>query len=235
MADDPLANATEKFSAPIEHLIIALGAGVAEAQRELDRSAIQSQEAIDSDPVLSQHGLQATWYQLPRVDLELKLSITIAEEQSPGDQAAGPPGPGGGGAVPAGPAGPRRARLVAQPVSASFQTHFNYDAQAASQITLSIVPVPPPRTGSQVTSPPARRPEDVQALALGTGKFVTDPQTKAPRASDDKGNVLRFDVNFNAVSRTWYALQYAPANPSIPATVVAVDDATGAVRVISPS
>ena len=225
MPDDPLANAVETFSAPIEHLIIALGAGIGQAQRELDRSSIQSQEAIDSDPVLSQHGLQATWYQLPRVDLQLKLSLSIAQDQPPVQ-----PGPAPGGAVV-----PYRARLVAQPVSAAFQTHFNYDAQAASQITLSIVPVPQPRAGDPVTAPATKKPEDVQAAALGTGKFLTDPQTKAPRTRDDQGNALRFDVNFNAASRTWYVLQYAPANPSVKATVVSVDDVTGALRVISPA
>lgn len=230
MPDDPLATAVETFSAPIEHLIIALGQGIADAQRTLDKNSIQTQEQIDSDPVLSQHGLQATWYQLPRVDLQLKLSLTIAQ-----DQPQAPPGPS-----PAPAAGGMgtlfRARLVAQPLSAAFQTHFNYDAQAASQITLSIVPVPQPRAGDQVTAPPKMNAPDVQAAALKTGKFLTDPQGKpASTATDARGNVnpLRLDINFNAAARLWYVLQYAPANPSVNPVVVAVDDVTGAVRVIS--
>ena len=218
MADDPLANAVETFSAPIESLIIALGQGIAQAQQAMDQNSIQQQEAIDSNPVLAQRGLQATWYQMPRVDLQLKLSLTIAQDQ-----------PSGGG----GPAPPLRMRLVAQPISASFQTHFSYDAQAASQVTLSIVPVPQPQAGA----PPRMAAADVQAAALGTAaaKFLTVMVAGrlAPAPTDAQSNVLRFDVNFNSASRTWYALQYAPATPAVKPTAVAVDDATGAVRVIS--
>lgn len=220
MADDPLANAVETFSAPIESLIIALGQGIAQAQQAMDQNSIQQQEAIDSDPVLARHGLQATWYQMPRVDLQLKLSVTIAQDQ--------PPGAGGGAPLP-----PLRTRLVAQPLSASFQTHFSYDAQAASQVTLSIVPVPQPQAGA----PPRMAAADVRAAALGTAaaKFATVMVAgrPAPAPADGQGNVLRFDVNFNSASRTWYALQYAPANPAVKPIAVAVDDATGAVRVIT--
>lgn len=238
MADDPLANAVETFSAPIEHLIIALGEGIAQAQRAMDQNSIQTQEAIDSDPAASQHGLRATWYQMPRVDLQLKLSLTVAQDQPAGQPAPAAPAPQGPAPAPASPAALSRVRLVAQPLSASFQTHFSYDAQAASQITLSIVPVPPPRTGDQTTAPPRMAPADVQAAALATtAKFAVarDMQGRptGPAAADPQGNPLRFDVNFNGASRTWYVLQYPPALPKATPIVVAVDDATGAARVIS--
>ena len=43
MADDPLANAVETFSTPIELLIIALGQGIAQAQQAMDQNSIQMQ------------------------------------------------------------------------------------------------------------------------------------------------------------------------------------------------
>jgi len=227
MADDPLANAVETFSAPIEKLIAAVGEGIAQAQRALDSNSIQEQEAFDSDPVLSQYGLQATWYQFPKVDLQLTMSLTVAEDQT----SSSSPGPA------VNPPGLSRIRLVAQPVSASFQSHFNYSGQAASQINLSIVPVPGPRPDNQVTIPPQMKSADVQSAALkSAAKFVTgkDAQGNAiPADKDSQGNILRFDVNFNSTSRIWYVLQYAPANKTVAPVVVAVDDAKGAVRIIS--
>ena len=228
MPDNTLANAVETFSAPIEGVIVALGKGIAEAQKALDLNSIQTQEQIDSDPALSRPGLQATWYQFPRVDLQLKLSLSIAEDR-PVAAAAGSAGAGAAAAVPI-TAAPTR-RLIAQPVSASYQNHFNYNAEAASLITLSIVPVPAPRAGDQVTLPPRLTPDQAQAAALASpAKFAT--------TTDSKGNKIpvanrRFDINFNAAARLWYILQYDPANASVQAVVVAVDDVTGSARVIS--
>jgi hypothetical protein len=230
MALDSLENALESFSAPIEKVISALGQGIADAQRAMDLNSIQMQETIDSDPVLSQYGIQAPWYQFPKVDLQLTMSLTVAE-----DQETSNPAPASSLSL----ALARPLRVIAQPVSASFQSHFNYSGQAASQINLSIVPVPAPRPGDQVTLPPKMKQADVQDAALASpAKFVTmkDNQGKtipAPNDSQNPPNSLRFDVNFNASSRTWYALQYAPASQAVVPVVVAVDDASAAVRVIS--
>src|SRR5215510_7179724 len=211
MPDNTLANAVETFSAPIEGVIVALGKGIAEAQKALDLNSIQVQEQIDSDPVLSRQGLQATWYQFPRVDLQLKLSLSIVEDRPVAATAS---------AVTATPITALAARrLIAQPVSAAYQNHFNYNAEASSLITLSIVPVPAPRAGDQVTLPPRLTPDQAQAAALASpAKFAT--------TTDSKGNKIpvanrRFDINFNAAARLWYILQYDPANTSVQAVVVA--------------
>lgn len=153
MSDQPLQDAVEVFSAPIEGVIVALGKGIAEAQAALDRNSILTQETYDSDPQLAPYGLQATWYQFPRVDLQLRLAMTVTEDRTT-----------------AAPAALRRLpvalstqlsalRLVAQPASAAYQNHFNYDAQAASTITLSIVPVPSPRAADQGTVQPHLTPD----------------------------------------------------------------------------
>jgi hypothetical protein len=243
MAFDALKNALETFSAPLESVIAALGQGIAQAQQALDRNSIQTQETIDADPLLSQYGLQATWYQFPKVDLQLTMSLAVAEEQTTTQETssssgASPPAPLGATGV-SGASMVSAFRLVAQPVSASFQSHFNYSGQAASQITLAIVPVPAPRAGDQVTLPPKLQPADVQQLVLASGaKFITakDQQGNTIFATVDSQsppNALRTDINFNASSRTWYVLQYAPANKNVVPVVVAVDDASKAVRVIS--
>src|SRR6476646_4587581 len=88
MAIDP-NKAVEVFSAPIQGVIAALGRGIAEAQMALDRGSVQAQEEIDADPVLASLGMQATWYQLPRVELELKLAMTISEQPGTGTAPTG--------------------------------------------------------------------------------------------------------------------------------------------------
>ncbi len=248
MADDPIVNAVETFSAPMENLIAAVGQGIANAQRQLDLNSVQMQETIDADPVLSQYGLQATWYQFPKVDLQLTMSMSVVGEQDTSSGPA-PAAPAAGASPPVSALAFTNFRVVAQPISASFQSHFNYTGQAASQINLSIVPVPGPRPSNQVTIPPrmidappqqldaTTKLINVRAAAFGSGaKFLTtkDPQTNAivPAATDAQNNILRCDVNYNAMSRTWYVLQYAPANKNVVPVVVAVDDATGAVRII---
>ena len=224
MADDPFKNATEVFSAPIEGVIVALGKGIGEAQNALDQSSLKMQETIDADPSLSGLGLQATWYQFPRVELQLKLALTVVEDRT---TPSTPPAGGGG---PLASLALIKRRLIAQPVSAAYQNHFNYNAQASSQITLSIVPVPAPRAGDQVTLPPKLTIEAVQAAALASAATFVTTTEAGKKIPDPK---LRFDINFNAAARLWYVLQYDASNSSIKAVVVSVDDVTGAVNVIS--
>jgi hypothetical protein len=230
MATDPLANAVETFGAPIESLITALGQGLAQAQQAMDQNSIQTQQAIDSNPILSQYGLQATWYQFPTVNMQLKMSLSISQDQPPAASA----GPAVGPAL---ALSPGFLHIIAQPISASFQTHFNYDAQAATQIDIAMVPVPPPKTANQVSTPPQLTPAKAQALALASSApFVTttDAQgNKIPATIDAAGNALTMIINFNAVARVWYVMQYAPSNTAIPAVVVAVDDQTQSVRLIA--
>jgi hypothetical protein len=225
MATNPLQDAIEVFSAPIESVIVALGRGLSDAQRALDQNSVQAQQAIDADPVLSQYGVQAAWYQFPHVDLELKLALSVTQESAPATASSPRLAP------PLAAVKAPAFRLVAQPVSANYQTQFNYDAKAASTITLSIVPVPPPRAADQAVVTPRMTQAGVQEAALASpAKFATVKDAQGNVVPDPK---LRFDVNFNAAARTWFVLQYDPNNPSSASVVVAVDDATGSVRVIS--
>jgi hypothetical protein len=248
---NPLGDTLEVFSASIEDFITSLGAGITQAQTALDQNSIKTQEAIDSDPIASHYGLQATWYQFPKVDLELKLSLAIAQDQSSSSSSSTPAAARAISPLLAARLTP--VRLVAQPVSASYQNHFNFDATAASTLTLSIVPVPAQRTAAQALQPSMTLSKVKAAAFASPAKFVlaVDAQNKVlkdadgvpiPATTDSQGNALRLDANFKGASGLWYVLQYAPLNSTVPAIVVAVDDAAGsqpgvdlksAVRVIS--
>jgi hypothetical protein len=234
MPIDPFANAVETFSAPIESLIAALGQGVAQAQQALDRNSIQTQASLDTDPILSQYGLQATWYQFPTVSMQLKLSLAMAQDQSPSQAPQAlklaPASLSFGASLIA-------TRLVAQPLSASFQSQFNYDAQAATQINLTLVPVPPPKSSNQVGVPPRMTQAAVLAAALASPvAFIKSKDTNGnaiPAAVDVNGNTLNVLINFNSVSRIWYVIQYAPLNATVAPVVAMVDDGSGSVQAVS--
>jgi hypothetical protein len=253
MADPskPFTNTLEVFSASIEDFITSLGKGISDAQAALDQNSIQTQAKLDSDPLSAQYGLQATWYQFPKVELDLKLSITVSQDQS--SSSASPPAPASRALPMISRGTTRPVRIIAQPVSASYQTHFNYDAQAASTLTLTIVPVPPQRNPGQAVQP---RMTDslVRKAAFGSaakflfakdsnGNNILDANgNPVPATADKEGNALRCDVNFNGAAALWYVLQYAPFAANVTPVVVAVDDVVGsqpgvdlktAVRVIS--
>jgi hypothetical protein len=209
-----IGNVVEVFSAPLEGLIAALGRDISSAQAELDRNALKAQEEIDSDPQLAGLGLQAPWHQLPRVDFQLKLALSTAAE-APAERA-------GAGAQ----LRPSAIRLLAQPVSAAYQNHFNYDVSGSSELSISLVPVPPPQVAAESTMPARLAPEDAQSLALG----VRGAGFRKRRGEPASG--FRLDTNFNPLTREWFVLQYDPKAPDKRPVVAAVDDATGAVRMI---
>jgi hypothetical protein len=65
---------------PLGEVLARVGEGVAQAQRAMDLNSIATQTLIDNDPVLSEYGLQATWYHMPEVTLELKMSLAMKRE-----------------------------------------------------------------------------------------------------------------------------------------------------------
>jgi len=143
----PNGNTTEQarelISTTVEELLASLGSGIGRAQAELDRRSIEIQKLILEDPVLSQYGLEATWYQIPTTELELKIALVI-EDVKTAEKKALP-------------------RMWAQPVNARYKNQFSFDFQAASTIKLSVVAVPPPGTG---TDRPALDESSVLSSAL---------------------------------------------------------------------
>lgn len=214
MADE-IDRINDLLSAPMESVIVALGVGIARAQQELDRHSIETQRQINEDPLLSEYGLQATWYQMPRTELELTIAITMEDEEG-GTQPSALPA---GGLATGLQALPLK-RLNFQPVNATYANQFSYDVQAASKVKLSIVPVPPPAADAAVT--PKLNREEVVTTA--TPHLVTeeDGTTMPPDA--------RLAVNFNGQARLWFVLQYRLEDDELHRlALVVVDDDTGAV------
>jgi hypothetical protein len=205
MADN-IQRVSDMLSAPMEQVIVALGTGIARAQRELDRFAIQTQREIDEDPLLSETGLQATFYQIPRAELELTMAVALEEEQAPRAVAAGP------ATTPIRALRPLK-RLHLQPVNAAYTNQFNYDVQASSKLKLTVVPVPPPAAEAAVT--PRLTQEQVRAIA----------KPKLTEATD-----ARLAVNFNGQARLWFVLQYRVEAEALKRlALVVVDDETGQI------
>jgi hypothetical protein len=200
---------SELLSTPMEAAIVGLAVGIARAQTELDRHSIQLQREIDEDPELTELGLHATWYQMPRAELELTMTITLEEDTTP---QASPS-----------LAGPTRASnfLAANqlkairltPVNAFYKNQFDYDVTASSKLNLTFVPVPPP-VGDKV-APALMTRDDVVKIAEPNLKNETD---------------TRLSVNFNGAARLWFVLEYRlEGDVVVRRALVVVDDETGHV------
>ena len=208
-----MSNGTQKIadllSAPMEAVIVALGVSIARAQQELDRHSIDTQREINEDPQLSEIGVQATWYQMPRVELELTMAIAMEERKTP----------------PTGAPAPRAARAAAvlekfpikqlylQPVNATYNNQFNFNVNAASKVKLTIMPVPPPTAETGVTALLQRD----EVLKIAQPALVVDANA-------------RLAVNFNGQARLWYVVQYKPeGDQTTRLALVVVDDETKAI------
>jgi hypothetical protein len=209
-----MSNGTERIkdllSAPMEAVIIALGVGIATAQRELDLHAIEMQREINEDPLLSEFGFQPTFYQIPKAELELNIAIAMEDK---GDKPAVPKAAASATVL----AASRLKQLHLQPVNATYTNQFNYNVQASSKLKLTFVPVPPATADTAAT--PRMTRDDVMNIA---GPFLK-PTTP--------NNPARLAVNFNGQGRLWFVLQYqvAPDNTLNRLALVVIDDDTGTV------
>jgi hypothetical protein len=221
MANGDGQRVADLISVPLEQLLVALGSGIGRSQAELDRHTIQTQALIDEHPVLSQYGVEATWYQIPTTELELKISVAM-EQPRPTAQARAPAlAAAAGGPLELGIAERFQAlpRLWAQPVNARYTNQFGFDLQAASTVKLSIVAVPPP------APPGGGTPTSTEAEVLATARpylLPKDDLTKSPKG--------RVTVNFNAAARAWYVVQSEETDGTVVLDVlVKLEDGTLAV------
>ena len=199
---DTVQRVSDLLSAPMEQVITALGTGIARAQRELDRYAIESQREINQDPLLSEVGLQATFYQIPKAELELTMAIAMEGEPT----TAKAVGRGTRAVLPA----LRLKQLHLQPVNAAYTNQFSFDAQASSKLKLTIVPVPPPGAEAAITPQLSR--EEVEKIA--SSKLVA-------------AQAARLAVNFNGQVRLWFVLQYVLEGDAVRRlALVVIDDQT---------
>jgi hypothetical protein len=206
----PAQRVADLISAPMEAVIIALATGIAQAQRELDRQAIEMQREILEDPLLSEFGLQATFYQIPRADLELSIAIAL-EEGTPPRAATSPR------AIAAPLQAARLAQLHLQPVNAAYTNQFSFDVNAASKLKLSIVPVPPPGA------------EGAFAPRLTRDQVLTTAQPRLVGGANPPADA-RLAVNFNGQGRLWFVLQYRLQGDGLTRlALVVIDDDTGQI------
>jgi len=212
MPNGAAGEVAELLSVPLEQLVTALGRGIGEAQSALDLHSIEIQRLIDEDPVLSQYGLQATWYQIPSTQLELKIAVAVQQPPRPAMEPSVPHTEIVGGVE-----RPVLPRVWAQPVNARYKNQFGYDVSAASTVSLTVVPVPPP--GEAAAGRPTRTAEQVRATA--------DPDLVKDSAGRPVGRVT---VNYNPGARSWYVLQTQQTADTVTLLVlVRIDDETGTV------
>ena len=215
-----MADGTQRIadllSTPLEQLIVALGSGIGRSQAELDRHTIDTQAQIDQHPVLSQYGLEATWYQIPATELELKMAISM--EQPPPGAVPQLTAPAAGEPLALGLPERLRAipRLWAQPVNARLANQFGFHVDAASTVRLTIQAVPPPARATAVQ--PTRTEADVVAAVRSL--LVPKDDVQAPPSG-------RVSVNFNPGAGAWYVVQSEESAGAVQLLVlVKVDDAT---------
>ncbi len=118
---------TEALSAPLGDLIAAVGRGVGEAQRAMDAATIASIRDLnnmsdDIGAVMRSIGYRPNWYQIPKVDAELTVSLSIGGDTTASDG---------------------RLRLYAAPTDASYTNKYSFDLQAVSKLKFTVVAVPP--------------------------------------------------------------------------------------------
>jgi hypothetical protein len=121
------ADFSEILIAPISRIIKEMGQSIGEAQKQLDQAAMQSQTELKQKfPELFELGYEVTWYQMPEVQVEMKVAVHLEKKA-----ASQPP------------------RLYLAPFNAKYKNALSYSADGSSTLKLRIVPVPPP--GSTVT------------------------------------------------------------------------------------
>ncbi len=114
---------------PLAEVLSRVGQGIADAQRAMDLNSIATQTLMANDPVLKDFGLEATWYHIPEVNVELKMNLTMRTEDIVKNNRVVL----------------RKRRIYAAPFNASFQNTFNADVAGTSQIRAKIVSIPPTR------------------------------------------------------------------------------------------
>jgi len=117
----------EVLITPLSKLLGEVGRSVAETQWTLDRNSIRTQLEIDNDEAMKEYDVQAPWYHIPEVDLELKMSLTVKfeEEKDSKNVIRG-----------------YKPVLNAAPLNASHNSLYNYDVRGSSCIKAKIVSIP---------------------------------------------------------------------------------------------
>lgn len=122
----------ETLIRPLGEVLARVGEGIAEAQAAMDRASLATQTMIENDPALRDSGLQATWYAMPEVTVELKMSIAIRTERVTRN----------------GKVVMQRHSLWAAPFNATTANSTTSDVSGQSSLRARIVAIPPAVRGT---------------------------------------------------------------------------------------
>lgn len=114
---------------PLREVLKNVTAAVTEGQADLDRNSIAVQrsiaEAIERGDL--EYDLDATWFQFSEVDVDIKVALELAgrEERDRDGRVRG-----------------YRPVMNAFPYNPRLKNTYDYEMEAASDVNVSIVPVP---------------------------------------------------------------------------------------------
>ena len=119
----------EILGRPLNEVIRNVAAAVAEGQADLDRSAVAVQreldEAIERGDL--EYDLDASWFQFSEVETDVKVALSISGREERDDE---------------GNVRGFRPTLKAYPYNPRLKNSYDFDVEATTDVTLSIVPVP---------------------------------------------------------------------------------------------
>lgn len=152
---------TDALSAPMGELIASIGAGVAQAQRQMDAATLQTlREIATSDDqliaLMRAIGYKPTWYHIPEAEAEVAVALTV----SGSEETSGRP------------------QVFAAPVDATYSSKFNWQLEASSKLRFKIVPVPAPTMAEALVIVPGvvgRTVGDARAALAAAGATATLP------------------------------------------------------------
>lgn len=117
----------EVLVSPLSTILSEMGKSIAQTQSALDRNSIDTQIELSTDEALQEFDLEATWYHIPEVDIELKMTLSMKyeEERDSKNRIRG-----------------YKRVLNAAPLNASYKSLNSYDVEGSSLLKAKIVSVP---------------------------------------------------------------------------------------------
>ena len=167
-------------------MIAEMGRGVAQAQHELDMSALAVQKYIDADESLSNYGLTATWYVLPETSFTVKVDYAVVKEETQEGELQND----------GTPAKSFLNTMRIAPINAKYQNYFKSTASIESELKFKIIPIPPPtRVSDRIPVPDLlglsveEAKEFIKASLLRVG--VSEPVEGTPENGKDTQVVMQ--------------------------------------------
>ncbi len=120
-------NVEEVLVSPLSTILSEMGKSIASTQKALDRNSIDTQIELSNDEALKEYDLEATWYHIPEVDIELKMALSMEyeEERDSKNRIRG-----------------YKRVLKAAPLNASYKSLNSYDVEGSSVLKAKIVSIP---------------------------------------------------------------------------------------------